>query len=170
MLYWLVSSNLLTIMSSDECHRTLLMISHHWFRWWLGAVRQQAITWTSVDQDLQHHMASLGPNELTFLVLQLDLRENCFNSMAINAMTPYVTMPSATMEMCRINRYVPSTWAILMSCFTSVSWNDRSMSSFRGLIYIYICVCVCVPCLLHRSHIRYVYYRDHKHTCLFQRP
>ena len=53
------------IMSSDECHRTLLMISQHWFRYWLGAIRQQAITWTSVDQDLQRHMASLGPNELT---------------------------------------------------------------------------------------------------------
>ena len=26
---------------------------------------QQAITWTSVNQDLQRHMASLGPNELT---------------------------------------------------------------------------------------------------------
>ena len=32
LLYWLVSSNLLMIMSSDECHRTLLMISQHWFR------------------------------------------------------------------------------------------------------------------------------------------
>ena len=52
------------IMPSDECHRTLLMISQHWSRWWLGAVRQQAITWTSVDQDLQRHMAWLGPNEL----------------------------------------------------------------------------------------------------------
>ena len=30
-LYWLVSSNLLMIMSSDECHRALLMISQHWF-------------------------------------------------------------------------------------------------------------------------------------------
>ena len=40
------------IMSSDECYSTLLMIS------------QQAITWISVDQDLQRHMASLGPNEL----------------------------------------------------------------------------------------------------------
>ena len=30
-----------------------------------GAVRQQAITWTSVDQELQRHMASLGLNELT---------------------------------------------------------------------------------------------------------
>ena len=34
------------------------------FRYWLGAVRQQAITWTSVDQDLQRHIASLGPNQL----------------------------------------------------------------------------------------------------------
>ena len=63
-LYRLVSSNLLMIMSSDECHSTLRMISEHWFRWWLGAVRQQAMTWTSVDQDLQRHMASLSPNEV----------------------------------------------------------------------------------------------------------
>ena len=32
LLYWVVSSNLLTIMSSEECHRTLLMIRQHWFR------------------------------------------------------------------------------------------------------------------------------------------
>ena len=57
------------IMASDECYRTLLMISQHWFRKWLGAVRQQAITWTTVDQDLQRHMVSLGPNELTHLPL-----------------------------------------------------------------------------------------------------
>ena len=30
--YWLVSSNLLMIVSSDECHRTLLIISQHCFR------------------------------------------------------------------------------------------------------------------------------------------
>ena len=28
------------------------MISQHWFRWWLGVIRQQAITWTNVDPDL----------------------------------------------------------------------------------------------------------------------
>ena len=32
LVYWLVSSDLLMIMASDECHRTLLMISQHWFR------------------------------------------------------------------------------------------------------------------------------------------
>ena len=49
---------------SDECHWTLLMISQHWFRQWLGAVRQQALTWTNVDSDLCRQMPSLGLNEL----------------------------------------------------------------------------------------------------------
>ena len=31
LFYWLVSLDLLMIMPSDECHRTLLMISQHWF-------------------------------------------------------------------------------------------------------------------------------------------
>ena len=42
---------------------SLLMISQHWFRWWLGAVRllrQQAITWAYVDPDLCRHMVSPG--------------------------------------------------------------------------------------------------------------
>ena len=33
------------------------MRSQHWFRSWLGAVRQQAITWANVDLDLCHHIA-----------------------------------------------------------------------------------------------------------------
>ena len=41
------------------------MISQHWFRQWLVAVRQQAITWTNVDQVLRRHMASPGHNVLT---------------------------------------------------------------------------------------------------------
>ena len=32
LFYWMVSSDLLMIMPSDECHRTLLMISQHWVR------------------------------------------------------------------------------------------------------------------------------------------
>ena len=42
-----------------------LMISQHWFRYWLGAVRQQAITWTNVDTDFCRLMSSPGRNELT---------------------------------------------------------------------------------------------------------
>ena len=47
---------------SGECHKTSLMISQYWFRWW-----HQAITWASVDPDLCHDVASLGYNELIFL-------------------------------------------------------------------------------------------------------
>ena len=55
-----------------EGHWVLLMISQHWFRYWLGAVRQQAITWTNVDPDLSRHMASLGHNELKAIELNFD--------------------------------------------------------------------------------------------------
>ena len=40
------------------------MINQHWF---IGAVRQQAITWANVDPDLCRHMVSLGHNELTVI-------------------------------------------------------------------------------------------------------
>ena len=46
---------------SDKCHWTLLMISQHWFRYWLDAVRQQAITRANVDSDLCRHMVLTGP-------------------------------------------------------------------------------------------------------------
>ena len=36
-----------------NCHKTSLMT--HWFRQWIGAVRQQAITWINVYLDLCHH-------------------------------------------------------------------------------------------------------------------
>ena len=48
-----------------NCRWASLMISQHWFRWWLGVVRQQAITWVNVDLVLCHHMVSLGHNGLT---------------------------------------------------------------------------------------------------------
>ena len=51
-----------------ECHWTSLMISQHWFRECLDAVRQQAITWANVDPDHCRHMVSLGHNELNILV------------------------------------------------------------------------------------------------------
>ena len=48
------------------------MISQHWFRWWLGAVRQRAIIWANVDPDHSRHMASLGHNELLIQELLSD--------------------------------------------------------------------------------------------------
>ena len=65
---------------SVECHKIPLMINQHWFRWWLGAVRQRAITRAKVMAwcrqitshylsqcypDLCRHMALIGYNELT---------------------------------------------------------------------------------------------------------
>ena len=50
---------------SGDCHRILPMRSQHWFRWWLGAIRQQAIIGTNVDPHLCHHMVSIDHNELT---------------------------------------------------------------------------------------------------------
>ena len=35
-----------------------------WFRIWLGAGKQQAITWANIDPDLCCYMVSLGLNEL----------------------------------------------------------------------------------------------------------
>ena len=58
---------------SDECQWTLLMRSQHWFRWWLGAVRQQAITWANVDSDLCRHMASLGHSEFWYEQFEVNL-------------------------------------------------------------------------------------------------
>ena len=43
---------------SDECHWTLVMISQYRFRQWLGAVRQQAITWIDAGPDPCLHMTS----------------------------------------------------------------------------------------------------------------
>ena len=54
-----------------------IMESQHWFREWLGAVRQQAITWVNVDPDLCRHMVSLGHNELIF-------SQNTFEFMTCN--------------------------------------------------------------------------------------
>ena len=43
-----------------------------WFRWWLGAVRQQAITWANGDPDLFRHMVSLGPKEFIAIVVGIN--------------------------------------------------------------------------------------------------
>ena len=43
---------------------------HHWAMWWLGAIKEQAITWTTVDQGPWYHMASSGA------INTLNLRQN----------------------------------------------------------------------------------------------
>ena len=78
---------------SDECHSTLLIISQHWFRLWLDAIRQQSTTWANVDPDLCRHMASLGSNGLMHCGLvvpngNIDLSQHWFRVMACCLMAP----------------------------------------------------------------------------------
>ena len=47
-----------------------------WFRQWLGAVKQQAINSTSVDQDLRHHLATLGHRGLLNMKTTVTSREH----------------------------------------------------------------------------------------------
>ena len=61
---WLVSSDLLMTVHPDECNGTSRMVSQHWFRLWLGAVRQQAITLANVHLVPCRRMASSGHTEL----------------------------------------------------------------------------------------------------------
>ena len=68
--------------SIGECYRTLLMKSQHWFVWWLGAIRKQAITWANVDPDLCHHFSSPGHKEITirnlwFSFCVIVIQESC---------------------------------------------------------------------------------------------
>ena len=48
-----------------KCHRISLISRQHWFRFWFGAVRQQAVSWTRVGADQSRHTASLGHYELS---------------------------------------------------------------------------------------------------------
>ena len=50
---------------SGDCHKAALTISQHGFMQWLGAVRQQAITWAGVYLDICHQTAALPHNGLT---------------------------------------------------------------------------------------------------------
>ena len=69
VLAWALAVKLL----SGKYHRTLLMRNQHWFRLWLGAIRQQAITWSNVDPVLCGHKMSPGHNELTAYFVTLPL-------------------------------------------------------------------------------------------------
>ena len=73
---------------SMECHGTPLMIHQHWFGQWLGAARQQAITWTNADQFLWHLMATPQESSQQAIVetntefTSLQTMKETFNSLA----------------------------------------------------------------------------------------
>ena len=53
----------------SEYHGPSLMRSEHWFKFWLGGVRQQANTWENTDLILCKHMVSLSHNVLNLRVM-----------------------------------------------------------------------------------------------------
>ena len=66
--WWYVSER--WIRPRMNATRPPLMISQQWFGWYLGALRQQTITWANVDHNPCRHMASFGHNELIQIVLR----------------------------------------------------------------------------------------------------
>ena len=70
-LCWLIYWPFRAELPSCDCHRSSLRASQHCFVWWLGAVRQQAITWSNVDHDHHGHVKSLGTNMLMINSLSL---------------------------------------------------------------------------------------------------
>ena len=112
----------------DECHGTLLMVSQHWFRLWLGAVRQQAITWTNVDPDLCHHMVHvlLGHNDLS-----------CIKVINTNILLPFNSLWSRDTLWYNGSR---STLVQVMACFISLpeqmlTYSQRSSMALILLTY-----------------------------------
>ena len=68
---WLLMVDILLVKSPwDEFLWTLLMIRQHGFRQWLGAVRQQAVTWANLAPDLSQYMAPQDHSEWNDLRLQ----------------------------------------------------------------------------------------------------
>ena len=60
----------------DDCHRTHLLISQHWFRWWLGYFREETIKWANIDPDLCRHLAALDHFQWWTFLYQTRTDEN----------------------------------------------------------------------------------------------
>ena len=114
--------------SSNECHKTLVMISQHWFRLWLDAVRQQAITWANVDSDLCRHIASLGHNELIWIetrIYAIEPQRSTNLSKLINSMNMIKFR-----EQCSLDKKL----------FTQVFGHASNLSEFRKAIHTLTCL------------------------------
>ena len=70
--WWSMVEVSLIKLHSDSYHWASLKKSQHWYRLWLGAVRQQAMIWSKVDWDPCRHSASLSYDESMLLMLYTD--------------------------------------------------------------------------------------------------
>ena len=113
-------------MPPNECHWTSVINSQHWFRLWLGAVRQQAITWTNVDSDPCRYMASLGPNVLigAFIWYQMEIYIHLIQNSLAQKILKSLNSIQYTLSINGI------TYCI-QSYGSSLKWKIWSMTSLR---------------------------------------
>ena len=144
----------LVILPSVECHWTLLKISQHWFRWWLGALRRQTITGVNIHSDLCRHMASVGHNDLRrFAVRYLHhkwtssiLRKfvlntqhhnmsGCTNQVVCTHSYSFKTSDLQITHWCRRTNTLslvkyPKFWWIGPACILNGNWSQPSWQQF----------------------------------------
>ena len=124
LLYWTTTWVLTMKFLSGECYRTSLMRNKHWFRWWLGAIRQQAITLTSVEPDLHHHLTSLGHDELSNM-------SHWFYWMCMITNTGYDLLIK------NISSFIYHTMSIVILCFCGFIFVKHMQSLPYAIINIY---------------------------------
>ena len=94
------------------------MICQDWFRWWFGAVRQQAITRAYVDPNVCHYLVSLGHNELIndMIVCHVTRCQYCTVLRCITS----EALPNAT----RVNRWqkIGNVRTKLVSCISCTAF------------------------------------------------
>ena len=99
-----------------------LIISQHWFRYWLGAISYQAITWANVDPDMYHNLVSLGHNELVIIK-----RIGVNNGLVLEK----ATTKTGIME----TNYDKKKHQLLVLCH----WAEKSYTETKGLLFWQIC-------------------------------
>ena len=90
---WVINSEIALRWLSLDC----MMTSQHYFRYWLGAWRHQAITWANVSSHLWCHMLSQGHNELKKTRKLAQVQKN---SDKVMITWPEVSTPKLTKAVC----------------------------------------------------------------------
>ena len=109
----------------------LLMISQHWVRWWLGANRHQAISWTNDDKDPWHH----GVTRPQWVFCK------CLCNIFASLDYSYFTVPTlASLSFLPPNQYVRNTLRVFASVkickFTEISIEYCSVGPINDKINI----------------------------------
>ena len=152
-----------------------MMVSHHWFRWWLGAIRQQAINWTNCDQDLWGYIVSPGCNELTRCFLLIDTI--CSHSVCINTSTPEKVAPIwhdnfrlFFLYNFFLNRQLSRIWinnSLGSWCICEVNWWHHS--HFYIALLPSNCCAKCAHKLFYQWHCTYIFVPNDIHGLSFKR-